>query len=64
MEEKKPKRPRIGALPTTSSENSENKDQYFQSRPYKGTERPEFPQRGYQPRTRPSYQNSYSNAYH
>ena len=63
MEEKKPKRPRIGALPTTS-ENTENKDQYFQSRPYKGTERPEFPQRGFQPRPRQTYQNSYSNAYH
>ncbi len=63
MEEKKPKRPRIGALPTTS-ENTENKDQYFQSRPYKGTERPEFPQRGFQPRPRQSYQNSYSNTYH
>ena len=63
MEEKKPKRPRIGALPT-NSENSENKDQYFQSRPYKGTERPEFLQRGFQPRPRQNYQNSYSNAYH
>ncbi len=63
MEEKKPKRPRIGALPN-SLENTENKDQYFQSRPYKGTERPEFPQRGFQPRPRQSYQNSYSNAYH
>ena len=61
MEEKKPKRPRIGALPTTS-ENTENKDQYFQSRPYKGTERPEFGQRGFQPRPR-TYQNSYSNSY-
>ncbi|MDE6523388.1 MAG: rRNA pseudouridine synthase [Muribaculaceae bacterium] len=64
MEEKKPKRPRIGALPTTSSDNTENKEQYFQSRPYKGTERPEFPQRGYQQRPRPTYQNSYSNSYH
>ena len=62
MEEKKPKRPRIGALPTTS-ENTENKDQYFQSRPYKGTERPDFGQRGFQPRPRPTYQNSYSNSY-
>ncbi|MDE6552475.1 MAG: pseudouridine synthase [Muribaculaceae bacterium] len=61
MEEKKPKRPRIGALPTTS-ENTENKDQYFQSRPYKGTERPDFGQRGFQPRPR-TYQNSYSNSY-
>ena len=61
MEEKKPKRPRIGALPTTS-ENTENKDQYFQSRPYKGTERPEFGQRGFQPRPR-TYQNSYTNSY-
>ena len=61
MEEKKPKRPRIGALPTTS-ENTENKDQYFQSRPYEGTERPEFGQRGFQPRPR-TYQNSYSNSY-
>ena len=61
MEEKKPKRPRIGALPTTS-ENTENKEQYYQSRPYKGTERPDFGQRGFQPRPR-SYQNSYSNSY-
>ncbi len=63
MEEKKPKRPRIGALPTTA-ENTENKDQYFQSRPYKATERPEFQQRGFQPRPRQSYQSSYSNTYH
>ncbi|MDE7419678.1 MAG: rRNA pseudouridine synthase [Muribaculaceae bacterium] len=63
MEEKKPKRPRIGALPT-ASETTENKDQYFQSRPYKGTERPDFTQRGFQPRPRQSYQSSYSNAYH
>ena len=63
MEEKKPKRPRIGALPATS-DNTENKDQYFQSRPYKGTERPEFQQRGFQPRPRQSYQNNYSNSYH
>lgn len=63
MEEKKPKRPRIGALPT-NAENSENKDQYYQSRPYKATERPEFGQRGFQPRPRPSYQNNYSGNYH
>lgn len=61
MEEKKPKRPRIGALPTTS-ENTESKDQYFQSRPYKGAERHDFGQRGFQPRPR-TYQNSYSNSY-
>ncbi|MDE5812646.1 MAG: pseudouridine synthase [Muribaculaceae bacterium] len=48
-------------MPTTS-ENTENKDQYFQSRPYKGTERPDFGQRGFQPRPR-TYQNSYSNSY-
>ncbi|MDE6650288.1 MAG: pseudouridine synthase [Muribaculaceae bacterium] len=63
MEEKKPKRPRIGAIPT-SSENMENKDQYFQSKPYKGSERPDFAQRGFQPRPRQNYQNSYSNNYH
>ena len=63
MEEKKPKRPRIGAVPSPA-ENMENNDQYFQSKPYRGTERPDFGQRGFQPRPRPSYQNSYSNNYH
>lgn len=63
MEEKKPKRPRIGALPTPT-ENTENQEQFYQSRPYKATERPDFTQRGFQPRPRQSYQNSYSNNYH
>ncbi len=62
MEEKKPKRPRIGAIPT-STENTEHNEQYFQSKPYKGTERPDFGQRGFQPRPRTTYQNSYSNSY-
>ncbi|MDE6695249.1 MAG: rRNA pseudouridine synthase [Muribaculaceae bacterium] len=61
MEEKKPKRPRIGAIPA-STENTEH-NEYFQSKPYKGTERPDFSQRGFQPRPRTSYQNNYSGNY-
>lgn len=53
MEEKKPKRPRIGALPT-STENTERES--YQSRPYRGTERPDFGQRGFTPRPRRPYQ--------
>ncbi len=53
MEEKKPKRPRIGALPT-NTENTERES--YQSRPYRGTERPDFQQRGFTPRPRRPYQ--------
>lgn len=62
MEEKKSKRPRIGALPT-STENTESAGQTYQPRPYTGTERPEFGQRGFQPRPRINYHNSYNNNY-
>ncbi len=63
MEEKKPKRPRIGAI-SAPSENSENQENFYQSRPYKAQERPDFQQRGFQPRPRPNYQNNYSSNYH
>jgi len=59
MEEKKPKRPRIGALPT-STENTENNGQGYQPRPYTGTERPDFGQRGFQPRPRINYHSPYN----
>lgn len=53
MEEKKPKRPRIGALPA----NTENtRSESYQSKPYRGTERPDFQQRGFTPRPRSPYQ--------
>lgn len=58
MEEKKPKRPRIGALPT-SSENTYTES--YQSRPYRAADRPDFQQRGFTPRPRRPYQD-YSNA--
>lgn len=59
MEEKKPKRPRIGALPT-STEITENNGQGYQPRPYTGTERPDFGQRGFQPRPRINYHTPYN----
>lgn len=62
MEEKKSKRPRIGALPATS-ENSELNDRNYQPRPYGNSERPEFAQRGFQPRPRINYHNAYNNNY-
>lgn len=57
MEEKKPKRPRIGALPP-STENTQSES--YQSRPYRGTERPDFQQRGFTPRPRRTYPDNYN----
>lgn len=62
MEEKKSKRPRIGALPA-STENTEPNAQNYQPRPYGVSERPEFAQRGFQPRPRINYHNAYNNNY-